>query len=71
MDILGTIECEPGMSQDTGIRRIVSIDQFRGYAVLAMFVVNYCGYLKIRGILKHHNTYFSYAIPLCLPLFLR
>ena len=50
------------MSQDTGIRRIVSIDQFRGYAVLAMFVVNYCGYLKIApAFLKHHNTYFSYA----------
>ena len=42
--------------------RILSLDQFRGYAVLAMFVVNYWGHMTVGpGFLKHHNTYFSVA----------
>jgi predicted acyltransferase len=42
--------------------RIVSLDQFRGYTVLGMFVVNFAGhFLVMPAILKHHNTYCSYA----------
>lgn len=43
-------------------RRIDAIDQFRGYTVAAMFVVNFCGGLKaIPDWIKHHNFHFSYA----------
>ena len=39
-----------------------SLDQFRGYAVATMFIVNFCGGLKaIPDWIKHHDTYFSYA----------
>lgn len=42
--------------------RIVSLDQYRGYAVAGMFVVNFLGgYAAIPAILDHHNTYCSYA----------
>ncbi len=45
--------------------RIVSLDQFRGYTVLAMFVVNFIGGFAVIGsslpLLKHHTTYCSYA----------
>lgn len=42
--------------------RLVSLDQFRGYTVLGMFLVNYVGNFQvIPAILKHHNTYCSYA----------
>jgi predicted acyltransferase len=42
--------------------RIVSLDQFRGYTVLGMFVVNFIGFFTVvPAILKHHNTYCSYA----------
>jgi predicted acyltransferase len=42
--------------------RIASLDQFRGYAVAVMFVVNFCGGLKaIPDWIKHHDTFFSYA----------
>jgi predicted acyltransferase len=42
--------------------RIVSLDQFRGYTVAGMFLVNFFGgYQAIPEILKHHNTYCSYA----------
>jgi predicted acyltransferase len=42
--------------------RIESMDQFRGYTVAGMFVVNFLGSLAAApAVLKHHNTYFSYA----------
>jgi hypothetical protein len=54
--------------------RIASLDQFRGYTVAGMILVNYIGgfhaidaALKqaglgaVEGIFEHHNTYFSYA----------
>jgi predicted acyltransferase len=44
--------------------RIVSMDQFRGYTVAGMFVVNFIGGLiAFPDVLKHHNglPYFSYA----------
>jgi predicted acyltransferase len=45
--------------------RLASLDQFRGYTVLGMFLVNFVGsYTAIRAvwpILGHHHTYCSYA----------
>ncbi len=42
--------------------RLRSLDQFRGYTVAGMFLVNYIsGFLVVPAILKHHNTYCSYA----------
>jgi len=45
--------------------RLVSLDQFRGYTVLGMFLVNFVGsYASIRAvmpILGHYHTYCSYA----------
>jgi predicted acyltransferase len=44
--------------------RIVSMDQFRGYTVAGMFVVNFVGGLMaFPEVMKHHNglPYFSYA----------
>jgi predicted acyltransferase len=38
------------------------MDQFRGYTVAGMFLVNFVGGLAaMPAILKHHNVYFSYA----------
>ncbi len=42
--------------------RIVSLDQFRGYTVAGMFVVNFlASYAACPRILKHTNDYCSYA----------
>lgn len=42
--------------------RIVSLDQFRGYTVAGMFLVNFIGgFQQVHDVLKHHNTYNSYA----------
>jgi predicted acyltransferase len=51
------------MSQATPTTgRIWSLDQFRGYTVAGMFVVNFLGdYAVAHPVLRHHNTYFSYA----------
>ena len=51
------------MDADKGVpRRIVSLDQFRGYTVAGMLLVNFLGgYQVVPAILKHHNTYCSYA----------
>ena len=37
--------------------RLNSLDQFRGYTVLGMFVVNFVGsFAVVPAVLKHHNT---------------
>jgi predicted acyltransferase len=42
--------------------RLISLDQFRGYTVLGMLVVNYFGgYLVCPQVLKHTHDYLSYA----------
>jgi predicted acyltransferase len=42
--------------------RIVSMDQFRGYTVAGMILVNFIGdFTRIHPVFKHNNTYFSYA----------
>src|SRR5262245_44890294 len=39
-----------------------SLDQYRGYTGLGMFVVNFVGsFREMPAWLKHHHTYFSYA----------
>ncbi len=45
-----------------GAGRIVSLDQFRGYTVMAMFLVNFVGgFQASHYLLRHHNTFCSYA----------
>jgi predicted acyltransferase len=41
---------------------VASLDQFRGYTVAGMLLVNFLGgYAAVPALLKHHNTYCSYA----------
>ncbi len=43
-------------------KRIASLDQFRGYTVAGMFLVNFLGaFAATPLLLKHHNTFCSYA----------
>jgi predicted acyltransferase len=50
------------MDEPRNRRRIESLDQFRGYTVAGMLLVNFLsGYVAVPQILKHHNTYCSYA----------
>jgi predicted acyltransferase len=49
-------------SDPTARWRLASLDQYRGYTVAGMFVVNFLGSFAITPpLLKHHNTYCSYA----------
>jgi predicted acyltransferase len=43
--------------------RLTYLDQFRGYTILGMILVNYLGdiSLHVPFVLRHHNTYCSYA----------
>ena len=42
--------------------RLASLDQFRGYTVAGMFLVNFLGgYDATPALLRHHNTWCSYA----------
>ena len=42
--------------------RVDSMDQFRGYTMAGMFLVNFVGAFAVtHPLLKHHNTYNSYA----------
>jgi predicted acyltransferase len=44
------------------LQRLVSLDQFRGYTVIGMILVNYVGgFTVVPEVLKHHNDYCSYA----------
>ncbi len=49
--------------------RIHSIDQFRGYAVLGMFVVNYLGHYPCH-FNYHHNDYFLSYADTIMPMFM-
>lgn len=43
-------------------QRVVSLDQFRGYTVVGMILVNCIGgYAVVHSVFKHNDTYFSYA----------
>lgn len=57
---------EPALAAAPGAaalpQRYLSLDQFRGYAVAMMFVVNFCGGLSaMPDWIKHHNNFFSFA----------
>ena len=55
-------QAPPSPQQGTTGQRIVSLDQFRGYTVAGMFIVNFLGsYAAVPYILKHHHDYCSYA----------
>ncbi|MES2707927.1 MAG: heparan-alpha-glucosaminide N-acetyltransferase domain-containing protein [Verrucomicrobiota bacterium] len=52
----------PGKAASPPPPRLKSLDQFRGYTVAAMFAVNFLGgYLATPAILRHHNTWCSFA----------
>ncbi len=52
----------PAAGTSPTLPRLQSLDQFRGYTVAGMFLVNYVGGFAVTpGILKHHNNYCSYA----------
>lgn len=43
-------------------RRLAALDQFRGYTVAGMFLVDFIGgYAAVHPVFGHHNTYCSYA----------
>jgi predicted acyltransferase len=43
-------------------KRLISLDQFRGYTVFGMLLVNFVGgYKSLPSTLSHHHTYCSYA----------
>jgi hypothetical protein len=55
---------DPAAAAPVSGARIISMDQFRGYTVAGMFVVNFVGGLAaFPEVMKHHNglPYFSYA----------
>ncbi len=66
-EIAGTTNSQPGQEGATrsSPNRLESLDQFRGYTVAGMFLVNFLGsYALVTGQfpnLKHHNTFCSYA----------
>jgi hypothetical protein len=42
--------------------RLVALDQYRGYTVAGMFLVNFLGGFAVTpAVLRHHNSYCSYA----------
>lgn len=50
------------MSATVSTSRIDSLDQFRGYTVAGMFLVNFLGgFAAVPYVLKHHHDYCSYA----------
>ena len=57
------IEAEKKLETDPkNLGRLESIDQFRGFTVAGMFLVNFVGgYACMPAILRHHNTYCSFA----------
>ena len=57
-----TTTAPPSLAPVPTKKRIVSLDQFRGYTIAGMFLVNYMGFFVVCPVaLKHHNTYCSYA----------
>jgi predicted acyltransferase len=50
------------MDKSGSTSRIDSMDQFRGYTMAGMFLVNFVGaFAVVHPVLKHHNNYNSYA----------
>jgi predicted acyltransferase len=66
--VVSTVNADPKapvehpMSAEATTGRISSLDQFRGYTVVGMLLVNFLGgFDAVPDVLKHHNTYCSYA----------
>ncbi len=56
------IKVPPAAAAATPGKRLVSLDQFRGYTVAGMFLVNYFGgYAVCPQVLRHTHDYCSYA----------
>ncbi len=56
------IKVPPAAAGDTPGKRLASLDQFRGYTVIGMFLVNYFGgYAVCPQVLRHSHDYCSYA----------
>jgi len=67
---LSAVETTEPAAKPTSSGRIVSMDQFRGYAVAGMFVVNFLAGLSVtHQVIKHNNTHFSWADSI-MPAFL-
>lgn len=50
------------LAEEAGGERLSSLDQFRGYTVAGMFLVNYIGgFAAVHELFKHNKTYCSYA----------
>lgn len=61
---------EPADFSGASSPRLTSLDQFRGFAVWGMLLVNFLGgFAACPEVLRHHNTYCSYA-DLVMPQFL-
>lgn len=59
-----SVEIHPEQKKETspGPKRLESIDQFRGFTVAGMFLVNFVGgYQCIPAFFRHQNTYCSFA----------
>ncbi len=51
-----------GVASLAATPRVLSMDQYRGYCVAGMFVVNFLGALSVtHQLLKHNDTHFSWA----------
>lgn len=49
-------------STSTPRKRVAALDQFRGYIMAGMFLVNFIGnYAAVHIVFKHNNTFCSYA----------
>lgn len=60
--VMSHLETETPRSLEIPSQRLTSLDQFRGYTVLGMFLVNFLGaYAVCPKICQHSNNYISYA----------
>lgn len=57
------------MQQEIGQNRFLALDQFRGYTVAAMYLVNFIGgFAAVHDLFRHHDAWCSYA-DLVMPQF--
>lgn len=60
--VMSHLESETPRSREIPSQRLASLDQFRGYTVLGMLLVNFVGvYAVCPKIFQHSNNYISYA----------
>src|SRR5262245_48048834 len=63
LELLGPVSARHRrMTNPSSGPRLVSLDQYRGYTVAGMFLVNFLGGFAVTpAVLRHHNSYCSYA----------